>query len=348
MSTSTIRTARQLIFPEPYRVDFAEVELPAPGPRQILARTLLSGISHGTEMVAYSGGGPFRDQMFTAERRFAPRPADQPFYPYRHAGYDAVGVVEAVGAEVRDVRVGDRVWAPARHQTALVTDDYLQLPESISNDHAVFINLAAIGLVAVNDAEINLGDTVAVFGGGTLGQLVVQLAFLSGATRVLMVEPLAARREWAVARSAAVAVPPGTDLRAFNDGQWPDAVIECSGSVEGLRDAILAAGLAGTVVAAGFYAAPATALLLGAEFLHNRVTIKASMSVWDCPSRQGPKWNATRARRTVLRLMETGKLRLDGWVSARFPFEEAARAYETLHADPARHLKVVLTYSAMT
>ena len=66
---------------------------------------------------------------------------------------------------------------------------------------------------------------------------------------------------------------------------YPDAVIKCSGSIAGLSAAIQTCGIAGTVIAAGFYAAPATELRLGAEFITNRVTVKASMGVWGCPSR---------------------------------------------------------------
>lgn len=94
MNTPAKRTARQLIFPEPYRVDFDEVELSAPGPCQILARTVLSGISHGTEMMAHTGGAPFHDQIFTAERRLARGLPSTRSIP-TGMRYDDVNVVEA-------------------------------------------------------------------------------------------------------------------------------------------------------------------------------------------------------------------------------------------------------------
>ena len=81
----------------------------------------------------------------------------------------------------------------------------------------------------------------------------------------------------------------------------------------------------------------------GEEFIHNRITLKASMGVWGCPSRWPDQWNRVRNLETVLELIEDGRLRFDGFVSLRIPFEEAERAYQTIREQP-HHLKIVLTY----
>ncbi len=99
--------------------------------------------------------------------------------------------------------------------------------------------------------------------------------------------------------------------------------------------------VAGSVLAAR---SAATGLSRGEEFLHNRVTLKASMSVWDCPSRQSDKWNHARALRESLHLLATKRLRLDGFVGARYPFAEAAPAFKSLVANPGQYLKIALTY----
>ena len=120
-------------------------------------------------------------------------------------------------------------------------------------------------------------------------------------------------------------------------------VIECSGTVRGLKAAIQSAGIGGTVIATGFYAEPSTELILGEEFLHNRITLKASMGVWGCPSHWPLTWNRQRNLQTVLDLIESGRLRFDGFVSLRVPFAEAQKAYDLIRTEP-RHMKVVLTY----
>ena len=103
------------------------------------------------------------------------------------------------------------------------------------------------------------------------------------------------------------------------------------------------AGVAGTVIAAGFYAGSAAALHLDEELMHNRVTIKASMSKWGCPSRF-LGWDEGRLLRSVIELLAARRLHLDGYLTATFPFLEAQAAYEAIARAPERYLKVALTY----
>lgn len=346
--------ARQLIFSEPQRVAYEDHEVGAPAAGQIRVKTILSGISHDTEMVAFLGKAPFLHKRMTEERTFAPKDSgDPPFYPFRYAGYDSVGEVVAVGSGVGTYRVGDRVFLPFPHQTERIVDvsnpEVLKLKRDTNPEDAIMMSLGTVAFVAAQDAEIKLGDAVAVIGGGAVGQLTVQMAFLQGAARVFLIEPNADRRKLAASVTPVVAVDPLTEspakaIRRHNGGNAPDVVIECSGTVRGLKSAIQSAGVAGTVVATGFYAEQATELVLGEEFIHNRVTLKASMGVWGCPSRWPLTWNRARHLRTVLDLIESRRLRFDGFVSLRVPFREAQRAYETIRDNP-HHLKVVLTYS---
>jgi len=205
-----------------------------------------------------------------------------------------------------------------------------------------------VAFVATQDAEIKLGDAVVIVGGGAVGQLAVQMAFLHGAGKVFLVEPNADRCKMAAAVTAVRTVDPIKEnaaqvIHEQNGNKPPDVVLECSGVIAGLKTAIQCAGVAGTVVAVGFYADPATAIVFGEEFIHNRITLKASMGVWGCPSRWPDHWNRVRNLETVLTLIEDNRLRFDGFVSLRIPFEEAQRAYETIREQP-HHLKIVLTY----
>jgi len=343
--------AWKLIVETPQHVAYEDIDVGPPAPGQVRVRSVISGISHGTEMTSFLGTSPFVTRTF-ADRLFVPRrPGDPPFYPCRWLGYENVGVVEAVGEGVAGYAVGDRIWSTANHQThVLLTpgrSEMVKLTRTRDED-AVFLMLTAIAYTAVLDADVKLGDTVAVFGGGVVGQLAAQLALLHGAGRVVLSEPLARRRELAEAAAAVRTVDPSATpaaeaIRQANDGRPPDVLIECSGHVAGLRDAVRAAPVGGTVVAAGFYAGPASALNLGEEFLHNRVTVLASMGVWDCPPRC-PRWDRGRVLRASAGLLEDGRLSLKGLLTDRVPFAHAQRAYEMIRDEPEAHLKVALTY----
>lgn len=346
--------AKQLVFLAPKQVGYQQKVVAEPAAGEIRIRTLLSGISHGTEMVAWHGNSPFINQKIIEGRFFVPKEADDAdFYPFCYAGYDLVGEVVSIGEGVTDFQPGDHIFAQIPHQTEalLRADDpeiFLLQPTTLPED-AIMASLAAVAYNAIHDAEIKLGDTVAIFGAGMVGQLAAQLAFLNGAGRVMLVEPRAERRTQAAHIMPVLElIDPSVELAAksiyqANDKNYPDVVIECSGSIAGLSAAIQTCGIAGTVIAAGFYAGPASDLYLGAEFLTNRVTIKASMGVWGCPSRSPLTWDHPRTMRSVLQLIEAKKLRFDDYVSLRIPFSEAQRAYEIIEREP-NHLKVVLTY----
>src|SRR5690606_26747852 len=111
-----------------------------------------------------------------------------------------------------------------------------------------------------------------------------------------------------------------------------------------LNEAIRCVRKAGTVVAAGFYRGGGTALQLGAEWHHNRVTMVSSMGVWDCPHRDHPLWNRGRVHETAARLLASGQLQTAGLISHRIPFERAKEAYALIEGQPEAVVKVALTY----
>jgi 2-desacetyl-2-hydroxyethyl bacteriochlorophyllide A dehydrogenase len=344
---------QRLIFSAPQTVGYMPMDVPErPGPEQLRIRTLVSAISHGTEMVSFFGTSPFATRKITADRMFVPRePADAPFFPVTWLGYDLVGQVTAVGEKVTRYQVGDRVFLELPHQTGYLLDEKAGgtrlKPETPAED-ALMLSLATVAFVAAQDAEVRLGDRVAVFGGGTVGQLTAQMAFLNGASRVFLAEPRAERRALAASLCPVEGIDPTAELPALAirkalGGAWPDVVLECSGKVKALSAAVQAAGIGGTVVAVGFYAGDARDFSFAEEFLHNRVTIKASMGVWGCPSRFPLAWDRRRNLDTVLDLIEKGRLNFKGFRTLKVPFAEAQRAYNTIRDDPT-YLRIFLTY----
>src|SRR5215813_947964 len=93
-----------VVFPEPKRVEIWQMELPDPGPDQVLVRTIYSGVSQGTERWALTGKYGHYDRDFSA------------YYPCS-PGYQAAGVVEVVGQDVTDLGVGDHVFLPGTRFT---------------------------------------------------------------------------------------------------------------------------------------------------------------------------------------------------------------------------------------
>src|SRR5688500_8112652 len=91
--------APAVVFAEPKRVEIREMEMPEVLPQQVGIRTAYSGVSQGTERWVLTG----------RYNHYGDDPATH--YPCS-PGYQAAGVVDAVGSEIDDLAVGDHVFAP--------------------------------------------------------------------------------------------------------------------------------------------------------------------------------------------------------------------------------------------
>lgn len=81
-----------------------------------------------------------------------------------------------------------RVPRPAVEQGNLVV-----LPEGIPPEHATLIEPLSCVVNGLNNARVDLGDTVVIFGAGAIGLFHVMLAYAMGAARVIVVDPVEAR-----------------------------------------------------------------------------------------------------------------------------------------------------------
>src|SRR5438477_5007794 len=99
--------ASQAVLVEPYKVEVREVELPEPGPGQVLVRTEASFVSPGTELAVYTGAHQWLKDPNLPDWKF-------PFRP----GYSAAGAVVEVGSGVSGWKAGDRISFPGNHASA--------------------------------------------------------------------------------------------------------------------------------------------------------------------------------------------------------------------------------------
>ena len=345
--------ARALLLEGPRTLRLRDEDAPGLRSREIRVRALVSGISHGTELNLYRGTSAHADRVFDrALRAFVPPDPPRSTYP-AVLGYELVGTVDEVGAEVRELQPGDLVHVGAPHRDEAVLDldmaaastyPPVLLPAGGPLERWLFVSLGAVALVAAHDARIKLGDHVVVIGLGAIGLLVVQMARRAGAQRVSAVDPVRSRRQLALELGAHEVFDPPAAVAIKDAAGGADVAIETSGNTAGLHDAIAAARLGGTVVTVGFYQGGAPELRLGEEWHHNRLDMVSSMGAWGAPHRAFPAWDRPRVMRTVVDLLASGGLRVDGLPVRHFPFEQAVEAYGWLDANPSEAVKVALTY----
>jgi len=340
--------ARELLLTKPRALELASYDDAPPGDGEIRADALASGVSLGTELALYRGDSPFRSKRFDLELRLFVDDESTAF-PTR-LGYEWVGVVRDVGGGVSSPRAGERIHVTLPHrETQTFRADgppWLLLPDGLDDDRATLLQSTAIALQAVRDAAIRSGDRVAVFGLGTFGLLALQLARLEGAAFVVAVDPVPARRELALAYGADLALDPAASDVGFelkSSGRAADVAIEFSGRYEALQQALRSVRVAGLVVAAGFYVGDASALRLGEEWLHNRLTMVASMQGWGVPSRQ-VGWDRLRLRGAAAELLAGGRLRVEELLHERAEFDTAPDLYARLDTNAGETLRAILTY----
>jgi 2-desacetyl-2-hydroxyethyl bacteriochlorophyllide A dehydrogenase len=355
---------RTLVLDGPRRLRLAEQPSRPLAAGEIRLKSILSGISHGTELSLYRGTSAFTDKVFDKGlRAFVEPPAGSASaYPVT-LGYEMISEVVEVAPDVTEVRPGDLVHTGTPHQEETVLDvstslqatyPLVVLPTTERVERALFISLAAVALQAVHDAEIKLGDAVSVHGLGAIGLLAVQMCRLDGIQNVIGVDPDGRRRDLAIKFGAthvldpAAGRPVGLAIRDINDGNGVDVAIDVSGSDHGLQGALAAAGLGANVVAAGFYQGGAGNLRLGEEFHHNRLSIIASIGGWGTPNRHAPLWNRRRVLAAATSLLFTDRVSVDGLLDRSYPFDRAPEAYRWLDDEPQGAVKVALDYGGGT
>jgi 2-desacetyl-2-hydroxyethyl bacteriochlorophyllide A dehydrogenase len=323
-------------FVAPGRVEVAEVAVRDPADGELLVRSEFSGISGGTEMLAYRGELhpelPLDETLEALGGTFA--------YPFSY-GYSVVGRVERSRGTIPE---GARVFAFHAHQDLLVVAerDVIELDDAVDPRRATLLPLVETALQVCLDAGPRLGEAVAVVGLGCVGALSGALLRRAGA-RVIGSEPLEVRRR-AAAGLGVDAVDPerlAARLDAVTGGRGVSLLVEASGRPDVLASALRLLAHEGTALVCSWYGTKPVPLPLGAEF-HRRRLVLRSTQVSTIPSELAARWDRGRRREAARALL--CELPLDALATHEFPFERAPDAYAAVAGD-ANLIHAALRYS---
>ena len=175
--------AKGLFFPNKMQVEVEDFDLPKTlQPKQILVENLFGLISPGTELA-----------MFTQTHVGFSRPGfGYASYPFR-PGYATVGRTIDVGTEVVDLQAGDMVFTRTRHASHAVLSRWEKVTDTTTIQRVPFVSMAQVALTSVRLSSIRLGQTVAVFGQGLVGNLTAQLMRCAGARQVIGIDLISSR-----------------------------------------------------------------------------------------------------------------------------------------------------------
>jgi len=326
-----------IFFVAPRRVEVRPVSIDAPGRGELLVRTVCSGISSGSEMLAYRG--ELEDDLVIDES-ISSLAAGSFRYPFRY-GYSCAGYVEAVGRDVETP--GGPVFAFHPHQERFCVSAAEVVPiGDVPLREAVLFPLVETALQASLDAGPVTDRTVLVAGLGALGLLVGALLARDGA-RVLGSEPRSTRRAVAARFGVEAASPDQIeDLVAdATEGMGIPLVVEASGRPEALASALELLAHEGVALVLSWYGTKPATLPLGGAFHRRRLTIRSSQ-VSTIPADLQSEWTVPRRREAARQLMT--QLPLDTLATHEFPFADAADAFDAVDGGLEGLLHAALWY----
>lgn len=224
----------RIVFSGPRQALLQNVDLPLPGPNNLLLRSEVSLISTGTELTAFN-------HSFAAGTHWDAW-VKYPFQP----GYATVARIMKAGKNIRRGKIGDKVVARVPHASHhVVKEEQVTLvPDTVADEEAVWFAMAKIAFTGVVAAHLPMGAKVAVAGAGPLGQMVVRWASNSAAAELVVIDRnekrLALAREGgATATVARRLQPEEIDPVIAGLGGWrPEVIFDCTGN-----PAVLAAAL---------------------------------------------------------------------------------------------------------
>jgi len=327
--------------------EFGELRLeswprPEPGPGEVLCRVRACGLC-GTDLKIVSGG--FRGTW----------PPELPFI----IGHEWSGEVAAFGpgAETGELSIGDRVVAENHvgcgrcsmcragrynlcervrepgfklygHTAPGALAEYAvrpavalhRVPPEVSDLAAALVNQGALTVHAARRARLGPGASVAVFGPGLLGLLMLQVARAAGATEVVMV---GRGPRLAVARELGCTVivdyeagDPVAAVRAATGGRGVDCVFDCSGNTAVVSQAVRCARRGGTVAFLGLTGGGTAELPIDAVTLDELDVLGVRSSPNAYPA--------------MIALLASGAVRTDPLTTHVYPLSDISLAFTAL------------------
>jgi predicted dehydrogenase/threonine dehydrogenase-like Zn-dependent dehydrogenase len=355
------------------------VELPAPQVEagEALVRVQVSCLSIGTELTGLRGSGvPLwkralsqPEKLLTTIKMISNDGLRRTLNVLQEkkeevspTGYSAAGIVVAVGANIQDLSVGDRVACAggqyAHHAEYIRVARNLCAPiaDSVDFESASTVTLGAIALQGVRRAQPTLGETFVVVGLGILGQLTVQMLRANGC-RVIGTDPDRSRIAMAISLGMEHGQhPDDSDLATvarLTDGYGADGVIITAATPSDavVSNAFKVCRKKGRVVLVGdvglslnrsdFYAKEID-FLISASYGPGRYDQRYEEGGLDYPIGY-VRWTENRNMAEYLRLIAAGHVQVTPMVAARFTIEEATAAYAAI-GGISKPLVALLTY----
>lgn len=292
-------------------------------------------------------------------------------------GHEAAGVIVKVGANIRGLRVGDRVsigadvpcgqcdWCrnglgnnceinyAVGYQIPGAFAEYMKIPslmcvegpvvkiaDSLSLEEAALAEPLACAINGLELVNMSLGKTVVIIGLGPIGCMMIDLARVMGAQKVICIQRSMLRMEIAKIYQADLYLASDQKdvIRAVleaTDGRGADAVVTTCGSVEAHEQAVEMVAHRGYVNLFGGLGKDARAMNLYSNKVHYRESFIT-----------GSHGSVPRQHKLAVRLLESERVRVKPLITHRFSLDEIHAAFEVMEL--RQGMKIVIAPNGET
>ncbi len=313
--------AKAIVFEAPKSLQIRELELAPMGPLDLEVAVSFSGISTGTERLLWEGTMP-------------PFPGlSYPLVP----GYETVGVIADLGAEVSGLHKGDLVFIPGSYafqgvqnlfggsgaRLVVPYDRAVKLDPSLGNK-GVLLALAATAhhVFTVGREGAALAYPDLIIGHGIMGRLLARMVVAAGKPPPVVWETQAIRQAGAMGYEV---IHPDQDTRKNYR-----CICDVSGDAAILNHVIPKMAPGGEVVLAGFYKQDLSFAYAPAFMREATIRVAAQWKKHDLDA--------------VVAMFHDASLPLDGLITHTEKAEQAQHAYEVAFGDP-KCLKMVIEWA---
>lgn len=358
------------------RVSILDLPEPHMGPDQVLVQAAYSLISSGTEsgtlaktpaeLVKQTISDPWmrhvvQQTVFATGIGQTGRRVWHEMVTPREIGYSGAGIVLDVGANVQGIEIGQPVAYAAQGHAELAVpalNHVVGVPNGVDLKHAAFVTVGGIAMQSLRRADLQFGETVAIYGLGLVGQICARIAKAAGCVVVgIDVNPKA--NELALEAGASLVVNPTEPewqrrIQDFTGKNGVDATIICasSDSAEIINASMEITRRQGRVVIVGYVKLD----IHPKNFLYREIDLRYSRAYGPGSYHAGyekgrldypfgyVRWTEKRNLEEFVRLISSGAIDLDPLVAKVYPMEQAQDAFDAIRERTLPGIAALLSY----
>jgi len=334
----------------PRDIKVEEVDMPSPGPGEVLLEVKAAGIC-GSDLHFHRSNA-----ASTPNGRIM-------------GGHELSGRIAALGEGITNRKVGERVGVEPllgcgqcqfcsmgyyhlckklthpgggfREYTALLEEKVFLLPDNVSYEEAATLDCLAVGVHAVHRAGVSITDAVAVIGDAAIGLSTLEVAKAAGAKKTVLMGHHENNLEIGKKVGADAAVNSAKsdeveEVMQLTGGEGCEVVFETVGGMANtMESAVKIAKRGGTIVVIGMFRRPVE--LDFGRLMRNEIDMVFSWSY--------STWKGVPEFAIALDLLARGELDAKSLITHRFPLDRISDAFQAaLNKGESGALKVLITY----